>query len=247
MLFPPSLRIAIGFLTRLPVPHAPYAEASFSRALGWFPLVGAALGGLLFAAALGIAPWFAVHVQAVLVVALWALLTGGLHLDGLADVADGWSGGRGDRERTLAIMRDPHIGAHGAAALSLFLLAKVATVAELCTHAGQRTLLLAPLLGRFVVVGLVVAFPYAREQGLGTAFRRHARATDWLLGSLCVAAALVWAGRPYLLPAALTALLIGLMALLASRRLGGLTGDVYGAAIELAELVFLLVCCVRTP
>src|SRR5687768_16835130 len=126
---PPSLRLALGFLTRLPVGAAVVDEASFGRALGWFPLVGAGLGALLLVGAWVLEPVLAPSLCAAALVAFWAYATGGLHLDGVADVFDAFSGGRGDRERTLEIMRDSRIGAHGAVALVLVLLTKFVAVA----------------------------------------------------------------------------------------------------------------------
>jgi adenosylcobinamide-GDP ribazoletransferase len=245
MPLPSSLRIAIGFLTRLPVEHGTYAEPSFGRALAWFPLVGTGLGVLLLAAqfTLQVAAPMSDATSAVALCALWAALSGGLHLDGLADVFDGLSGGRGDRDRTLEIMRDSHIGAHGATALCLLLIAKVVAVSELLAHERATFLLLCPAVARWIVVALIAWFPYAREEGIGTVFRRHVRARDLLLGSLVIAVmmgGLGWLGLAVAAPVLVCAGVMLLVGFSLKRRLGGLTGDVYGAAIELGELAFLL-------
>jgi adenosylcobinamide-GDP ribazoletransferase len=242
MLLPSSLRIAIGFLTRLPIEHPTHAEASFGRALAWFPLVGAGAGGLLLGAQwmLQVAGSMSDATSAVALCALWAALSGGLHLDGLADVFDGLSGGRGDRDRTLEIMRDSHIGAHGAAALCLLLIAKVVAVAELLAHGRAPFLVACPAVARWVVVGLIAIFPYAREQGIGTVFRRHVRALDLAAGSVVIAGLLIWLGLGAVAPVLVCCGVMLLVGFLLNRRLGGLTGDVYGAAIELGELAFLL-------
>src|SRR5262245_52238316 len=173
---------------------------------------------------------------AVALVALLAGLTGGLHLDGVADVFDALGGGRGQRDRMLAILRDSRIGAHGAAALVLVILAKVVAVAALVDHSSGDhawwALYAAPVAARWAVVPLIVGFPYARPEGLGKPFHGHAGVAQ-LAGATAVAAiALGWLGGRAIAPA-LAALLAALaIATWLHRHLGGLTGDVYGAAIE---------------
>jgi adenosylcobinamide-GDP ribazoletransferase len=236
------LAVAFGFLTRVPLATGAAVPRDLGRATTWFPAVGAALGTVLVAAhhLLG---GLAVAVAAVVLVALHAALTGGLHLDGVADVFDALGGGRGDRDRMLAILRDSRIGAHGAAALVLLVVAKVLAVAELLDrlHPAWWALYAAPAAARWAVVPLVVAFPYARPDGLGKPFHGHAGAAQLAGATGVAAAALGWLGGRALAPA-LSALLAALaIAAWLHRRLGGLTGDVYGAAIEAAELAFLVV------
>ena len=250
----PALRhlaAALRFLTRLPVPGPALERVDLGRALAWFPVAGAALGAILAGAAWLLAPRLAPAVLAVVVVALLAGLSGGLHLDGLADVADGLGGGHGDRARTLAIMRDSRIGAFGGVALVLVLLVKVAAISELLGRGGAEwALLCAPVLARTGTVPLVVLFPYARPEGLGRAFhdgggaRELAIAAVLGLVTLGLAAAAA-AGLRVILPALAGLGAAGLVALACRRRLGGLTGDVYGAAIELAEAAFLLTASAR--
>src|SRR5262249_50558363 len=156
------LLCAIAFLTRVPVPLA-FDAVDIGRASLAFPLVGAGLGAASFGLALTLARLPA-GVVAVLLVAFSALLTGGLHLDGLADSAGGFGGGR-SREHALEIMRDHSIGAFGATALGLLLLLKVAALASL--GASWRPLLLAPILARWASVPLSAALPNARGSGLG--------------------------------------------------------------------------------
>jgi adenosylcobinamide-GDP ribazoletransferase len=242
-----SLRIAIGFLTRFPVGSAPHDAADFGRALGWFPVVGAGIGASLLAAAWLLHGILPASLVAVCTVAAWAWLSGGLHLDGFCDLVDGLSGGRGDRERTLAVMRDSHIGAHGASALCLLLIGKTAALLELLAIGGAGLLIACASMARFAAVMLILLFPYARGQGLGSAFHRDARHLHLLLGALALGLVLIGSGGASVIPAASglsAALLLGYWL---RRRLGGLTGDVYGAAIELAELVFLMAACLRSP
>src|SRR4051812_27073096 len=117
-----SLAVALTFLTRAPFRLERIVDVDVGRSLAWFPVVGAALGFLLLGMERLLRGVLPPGLAAVSLVATLALLTGGLHLDGLADVFDALGGGRGSRERMLAIMRDSRVGAHGAAALALFLI-----------------------------------------------------------------------------------------------------------------------------
>ena len=232
---------AFQFLTRLPVPGPPLDGKELGRALAWFPLPGLALGALAAGLAWLAGPHLAPGVLAVLVVALLAAVTGGLHLDGLADVADGLGGGHGDRERSLAIMRDSRIGAFGAAALVLALLLKVAAVLALLAHGPAAwALLSAPMLARLLAVPLVVFFPYARPEGLGRPFHDGGGVRELVVALALTALVLPWFGVRVLLPSAAAVATAAAVAFWVRRRLGGLTGDVYGAAVELAEVAFLV-------
>lgn len=227
--------LALAFLTRLPAPFVDGA-GGMGRALPAFPLVGALIGLLLLAGSTVFGAW-GPGVGAALLLVLWVLLTGGLHLDGLADSADGWAGGP-DRERMLTIMRDPRSGAIGVVALVLLLLTKWAVLAE---SVPWQVLLLAPVAGRLAAAWLLYTTPYARPEGLGKAF-----AGDIPTGDLRIAAMLALLLFPVLAGGH------GLMVLLAGvgffylyrrfllRRLGGTTGDTAGALVELTETVVLL-------
>ena len=234
------VRLALAFLTRLPLPAGDAQPAQLGAAVAWFPLVGALLGAAQWLAYALLSPRLDPMFLGLVLVTLGALLTGALHLDGLADVFDGLSGGRGDRSRMLEIMRDPRIGAHGACALVLLLIGKILASAELCGRGHWQPLMAAPVCARFAAVLLIRLFPYARAEGLGRAFHDHSHTRHVLLAALLTAPLLAWIG-----PSALGLLSVALISalLLASwvqRRIGGLTGDAYGAAIELAELSLLL-------
>jgi adenosylcobinamide-GDP ribazoletransferase len=161
-----SLLVAIGFLTRLPVPASVYDDArAKSESLAWYPAVGLLLGALLFAFA-----WLLRNTSPLLasglVVLVWVALTGALHLDGLADSADAWIGGMGDREKTLAIMKDPRCGPAGVVALVLVLLLKFAALASV-DNLPWIALLLAPMLARASLTTLFLTTPYVRSGGIG--------------------------------------------------------------------------------
>jgi len=234
------LRLATAFLTRLPV-RTPAAEPDeVGRSLAWFPVVGLGLGLALVAIARPLATLLRADLVAALLVAVLAAVTGALHLDGLADVFDGLGGGRGDRERTLAIMRDGRIGAHGATALVLVLLVKVMALSAVLQAGELRAVALFPVVGRWLAVLSIALFPYAREEGLGRAFADRAGPPELAVATLVTSATLTWGGLALFAataPAALIALGLGVWL---TRRLGGLTGDVYGAAIEIGETTFLV-------
>ena len=234
------LLIALQFLTRLPVslPGMPTPE-QVGRSLLWYPLVGLLLGLLLWGAHLLLGQASAV-LQAAIILALWVGLSGGLHLDGLADTADAWVGGFADRERTLAIMKDPRSGPIAVVVLVLLLLLKFAALFTLL-EAGQGIyLLLLPWMGRSLLPLLLATTPYVREGGLGQALVDHLPRGQlpWVLGVHLLGMLLFgWMG----LLALATALLLFIWlrrALL--RRLGGTTGDTAGALVELGECAVLL-------
>jgi len=231
------LLLALAMLTTLPLPRAndPDPDAT-GRAPLTYPLVGLLLGVLLIGAswALFDLPPLA---AAAIVLAVWTLLTGALHLDGLADCADGLLGGHADPQRRRAIMHDPHIGSAAVVAVVLVLIGKFAGLAATLDHGNLLPLLLAPVLARGAALALMCALPYASPGGMAEAITAQLpRQAGWLVVALVAAVTLLAA------PAALviTTLLAWLVGRSALRRLGGASGDVYGAAIELIETAVLL-------
>jgi adenosylcobinamide-GDP ribazoletransferase len=234
-----GLLVAGRFLTCLPLPAGPEA-GDLGRAAAWFPVVGAVLGVLLAGGHLA-GRWLVPPLlAAVLVVALWALLTGGLHLDGLADTADGLGGGW-TRDETLAIMRDARTGAYGVVAVVLVLALKIGALAGLAAALGWRAVLLAPVLARAAPIALVRLCPPARAEGSGHAFALTAAGGGVLAAALVpVGLALGLFGAPGLVPVAVTALATVGFAGYLRHRLGGLTGDCLGALVEASEALTLL-------
>jgi len=226
------LLAAIAFLTRVPIRRS-FEASEVGRAALFFPLVGAGIGLMQLGALRLLKPHLPSLLVAVLVVALSAWVTRGLHLDGLADFADGLGGGS-TREDALRIMRDPAVGAFGVIALVLVLAVKIAAIDAL---RSPEALLLAPVLSRWSAVPVGFFLPYARDSaGLGAAMTGGTGRLE-LLGSTVLAAALSllvpWKLAVLSWPAVLLASL--LVGAIARRRLGGQTGDVLGANVEIAE------------
>lgn len=247
-----GLRDAFAFLTVLPLPGAAAGDDPVRMAEGlrrssrWFWAVGVVVGGLVAAAAWcagqGLGPWSA----ATLTVILWGGLSGGLHLDGLADSADGVLSHR-PRERMLAIMRDSRIGAMGMLALLAVLGLKVALLAEMPGAALLPAAFLAPLAGRLAMVAGLVLAPYARREGIALLLYQGRRRRDAGAGVILLVGVaggvMAWCGAgPWpgwggcLAVAACVVWVVGGC----RRRLGGMTGDTLGALNELAETAMLL-------
>lgn len=238
-----GLVAAVQFLTIAPLPsRRTCTDQEMGRAVGWFPLVGLLLGGLLLGVhELGSLVWTPALVSG-LVLAAWIVATGALHLDGLLDCCDGLFGGRTAEDR-LRIMKDSRVGAFAVVGGSLFVLLKYLALASV---ADSAALLLAPVLGRGAMVLGILVFPYARAEGLGRAMKDHAGWLESLLAALTVcAAAWLYAGERGLAALAVAVSAVWLVGRLALRRLPGLTGDVYGACCELVELLVLLIFAAR--
>jgi len=231
---------AFAFLTRIPVWSGPLRDEDLGRSVAFFPLVGLVLGLALAGAGAAAGSVLSPAVGAVLLAALLAAVTGGLHLDGLADVFDAVGGGRGDRARMLELMRDSRIGAHGAAALVLLLAAKIAALTQVVERQDLLTLLAFPTVARWAVTPLIVLFPYARAEGLGRAFRGEASGVQVGIATATAVVVIAALGGRFALPALGCAVVVLLFGLWLRRRLGGLTGDVYGAAIEIGEVTTLI-------
>lgn len=237
-----ALAAAISLLTRLPVRHGPLGPKELQRSVVFYPVVGLGLGAAWTALAqpylvaqLGPAP------LAALMLAAMVLMTGGLHVDGLADFADGWFGGRGDRQRTLDIMRDSRIGAHGATALVLVLLLAHGGMARQLTRAGAAgTWLVAPVVARTLVAVAAALIPPARPEGLAHSVH-NGRALGLATAAMTVGVLILIALAPDQWPAGLAAAAAGAVVQTAAvRRCGGTTGDIHGASIVLAEATFML-------
>lgn len=228
---------ALTFLTILPAPRFRYPEGGLGVTGHWFPVIGLLIGGLLWAVQAAAATVFEPLLTGLLVTVAWAVLTGGLHLDGLADCGDGLLASV-SRERRLEILRDPRLGSFGAITLFLALLLKAAAAGS----ASGLALLLAPTWARWLLL-VVARRPQARPGGLGATFAAGMTSTTLPVALAAPVLLLVFGGAfwPSLGALILAALVsLGIMRM-AQARLGGVTGDVLGLTVELSEIAVLLV------
>lgn len=250
MKLPLPALVALQFLTRLPVrlSREPSPEEQ-GQSLLWYPVVGL-LVGLFLAVLHGVLQTVGPFLQASLLLTLWVWLSGALHLDGLADSADAWVGGHGNRQRTLAIMKDPACGPIGVVSLVLILLLKWAALASLLQSQVWLALMLVPWVGRLLLPALLITTPYARAGGMGDVLSRHAPAAlPWMLvaqGLLIVLLVLLGWGAIGLLPVMTVVLFALYWRRVLMRRLGGTTGDTAGALLELAETLLLVTLAIIT-
>ena len=233
---------ALAFLTRIPVGRSASVEADgVARSAGWFPLIGVLLGATYVAAAAILKPHLPAAAVAILLVAMDALLTGALHFDGLADTADGFGGGR-DRDDILRIMRDHAIGSYGGVALAILVVLKVAAMSALLGVPNTRDWVVAiiatPTLGRWSILLLTAALPYARETA-SPATGMGKGSLVW--GTLITVAQLVatMSARAWI-AAGVVAMVTAGFGAYDRKKIGGITGDILGANLQICECAALL-------
>lgn len=233
------MRAAIGFLTRLPVGGGDLDADRLSRAAIWFPLVGALVGGLVALVRLAAGELIPAAPATALALLAAVLVTGALHEDGLADVADAF-GAHTTRERRLEIMRDPRIGTYGGLAIGFALLLSFSLLAPLDTQRFTEAVLCAHVLGRCAPVVQARMLAAARTDGAGALFAPDARAA-FVVTVLGVAFVLtlvgIQAGAAAIAAGAGAAVVLGALAV---KTIGGVTGDVHGAAVKVVELAVYL-------
>ena len=239
-----SLRAAVSFLTVLPVANA---DGGAGTRLGraYFPAIGALVGLVAGSVLVLVEAISTPLLGAAAAVATLCLLTGAIHLDGLADSADGIFG-RGDAARRLEVMRDPRLGSYGVTAVVAALLLQTAALAAMAPGRALVALVMAGAMSRLAAALVIAWLPYVRSTGLGTAASTSSgRGIDLAAGlaTVLLVALLDW--RRALVALALVAVAVVLVAGLARRRLGGVTGDVCGASAELSQLAVLLVFATR--
>jgi adenosylcobinamide-GDP ribazoletransferase len=232
---------ALTFLTRIPVPRRwrRFDESYFHGSIYWFPVIGLLLGGILTGLWFLLRWYLTAQVTAALLLVLTVYLTGGLHLDGLMDTADGVYGGR-NRDERLAFMKDSYVGAFGVIAVVLVMVLKYSLFSQIDSQLLPY-LIAALVLGRQVQVWAQVMFPYARKQGIGTLFSIYGdygmQMTTTGISLFLLVALLGMTGVGVFIA---TGVFFYLVAGQLSRLLGGLTGDTYGALCELTEIFVLL-------
>lgn len=237
--------LALQFLTRFPSPSVtPDDNTQLGRSALFYPLVGALIGLLLFSGAWLMNLFGSTEystIIAALMLTLWVIITGALHLDGLGDSADAWLGGGNGRQRCFDIMADPRSGTAAVVSIVLLLLLKFSALEALLSQQQFLPLLLAPIIGRGAALVLLVSTPNARPQGFGAEVSKHLPkkvAIAVALGSCLLVVILA----PVI--GSITLLVVGLFIYLLRRlmlqRLGGMTGDTCGAVIEVTEASVLL-------
>lgn len=233
--------IACRFLTIIPLPFpVRFEERDLGRSMSLFPLVGLALGGMLVGFDLILAGRLPRQLADLLLVALLSLVTGALHLDGLADVCDGLAA-RGSRERFLDIMKDSRVGAVGVVGLILGLGLKYQAIVVLEPSLKWQSLLLFPMAGRFAQVLVAVKARSARSNGLGALFVGGVGTLQLAIALVVTATAgVALIGLPWL--GAMLALSLATLCIRRyfEHRLGGVTGDIIGFAGELNEIAALI-------
>lgn len=233
--------IAMQFLTIIPMPFAKeWQDGEMGKSMRWFPLVGLLLGSLLLGIDLLLGTLLPRQIVAVLLVAILAAVTGALHLDGLADVFDGF-GARGDRARFLSVMKDSSTGAIGAAALVLALLLKYEAIVNLPASSRVGAIILFPAIARMSQVLITAGSRRARADGLGARFASTAGRTE-----VFIASAVLFATAWFLcgIAGVIASMAVAVFAICSRwyfhHRLGGVTGDIIGCTSEIGEILALM-------
>ncbi|MEC9411283.1 MAG: adenosylcobinamide-GDP ribazoletransferase [Pseudomonadota bacterium] len=232
-----SFQIALQFLTIIPVSYASASDQQLGRSLVFYPVIGLIIG-LILSGLVSVLPVSYSLLSAALLLTAWVLLTGGLHIDGLADSADAWLGGIGNKQRTLEIMKDPAAGPIAVVVLALSLLIKLALVEIVISSGETSALIWSIILARTAMPLLFLTTNYVRPNGIGAVLKHclPVKQVKWMLLITTVIA---------LFCLGFTPLLLGLIVFLLLRytmehRLDGFTGDTAGAMVELLEISFLL-------
>ncbi|MDX2502951.1 MAG: adenosylcobinamide-GDP ribazoletransferase [Gammaproteobacteria bacterium] len=235
--------IAVHFLTRIPLPlKGDVRQQEIAQSIVYYPLVGALLGVIFFLISQMIvfmSSDFSNNVLAAILLTVWVLITGGLHLDGLADSADAWIGGLNNRERTLEIMKDPYCGPIAVAVIVLLLLLKWTALSYLLKTDNAAFLIAVPMLSRSLILILFMTTLYVRDSGLGSAFFEYLP-NEKLLWSVLIISAISYLILGSFFSLLLVAITVIVLRAMMIKRIGGMTGDTLGATVEITEAVALL-------
>lgn len=230
---------ALMFMTRIPLPQINISKVDWHKSARYFSLIGLVIGGFLYLAAITLEQFFPATITSFFVVLLWIWITGGLHIDGWMDLADGF-GSNKNREQILEIMKDSRVGAMGVIAAICLIGGKWIAVFELLQHEKAIILFFSPIIARFLLINAIRFFPYRNQGGIGEGLRNY---LSWLaiflnfVFILCLSYYLI--GMNGLLLLVVTAICCGLLVVTIFKKLGMLTGDCYGALVEWSEAVSL--------
>jgi adenosylcobinamide-GDP ribazoletransferase len=225
---------AFQFLTRLPLPRLAYRPDALSRSAKFFPLVGLALGAAMAGIYRLLSPHLPATIVSLVIVLFSVLATGGLHEDGLADAADAFGGGW-SRQSILDIMKDSRIGSYGALAIVFSVAGRVLLLAHLAPGSFVPYAVSAEVLCRWTVLPLGMALPGAREEASqGARLARQISVASLIVGTLFALAIAGYLLRISMWKPVAAALLVSLLTgLYYKKRIGGVTGDCFGATIQL--------------
>ncbi len=245
-----ALYLAFMLLTRIPMPNVSVVTAKDEgRAFTLYPIVGLIIGALLAVSAWILGNFFPSTIVAAIILLLWTIITGALHLDGLGDSADGWLAG-GDKQRTLEIMSDPRCGSAAVTAIACVLLLKFSALSTLIAQQHYAVLVIIPLLSRAIACLLLVTTPYAKPNGIAVTqvanaplYTRALMVTLIAIGFIVLGAFTSTSITTLLVTFLLCASCMWLLRRLMLQRLQGMTGDTAGAAIEISEALLLLGLC----
>lgn len=232
---------AIAFFTRIPVPWLRPSEEAWKKSVAWYPAVGLVIGLILWGVHQAGLWLFSPLLAAVWTLIVWVYITGGLHLDGWMDLADGLGSSR-TREKMLEIMKDSRVGAMGVLAALLLLLLKTAALVELTEPAWGMMLVFVPAIARTHVLLAIRCWPYlSAEQGIGKGISEGLSGIHIAIAYAVLVGACWWLGGWQVAGAIVLSLLFAIgFARSVARKLGGLNGDCYGAVIESSEAAMLI-------
>lgn len=231
--------IALTFLSRIPIP-APkdVTEREFKQSQQYYPFVGLLIGCLLYGAGFVANFFYPPLITGAILLACEIWLTGGIHLDGFMDSMDGLLSAR-TPERMLEIMKDSRVGAHSAITLAALLILKFSLFTSL-TPNNLKVLIIIPMLSRWAFLIGIKGFPYARAEGLGQGFHENSRWLVFIIEGVVALILATWiCGYAGILASAAALIFAALFSWRVAKILGGLTGDIYGATIELTEVISL--------
>ncbi|MBI3812457.1 MAG: adenosylcobinamide-GDP ribazoletransferase [Nitrospirae bacterium] len=243
-----GLFTAVTVLTALPLNRRMAAsDEDLARSTLFFPVVGFMIGFLLMAITQWLSPILSPGPLSAVLLTVSILLTGGLHLDGLADLCDGLAAG-GGRERILSVMKDSHVGAFGVMGLVMILLLKYSLFLEVIHKGWLRSFLMMGVLSRWAMVLAAFSGRYAREEGTAKPFIGQIR-RPWFIGSTGITMGFAWIifKGPGLLALLPVFLFVFLFLRYLKFKIGGLTGDALGALNELIEVLVLLLITIAAP
>jgi adenosylcobinamide-GDP ribazoletransferase len=240
-----ELPLAISFLTILPVlDRRPASDETVTASFAWFPIVGFLLG-----AALAGEDWLLTHVfaqviRSVVIVISLTIVTGAVHLDGLADTADALGAGR-NRDRALDILRDSRVGTFGASAIFFDLTLKILALSTLAGHRRYTALIVAPMLARWAMLLVAWGLPYLREAGAGSTLlanenKQGSSRTAFVAVFTIVVMLMLGEFHASALASVIAIAIVYALRLFYRRWLGGVTGDLIGAGGELVEIAVLI-------